>query len=85
MAGILDSKRGKGGGYFFKTNPEKIRLSQVIREVDGPISMLPCVSLYFYEKCKECKEKECHINKVFATARDATLSVLDKKTVADLA
>jgi DNA-binding IscR family transcriptional regulator len=46
---------------------------------------LPCVSLNFYEKCSDCNEKKCGINKVMAEVRDNTLSILDKRTVADLA
>ena len=84
-AGYLDSKRGKGGGYFFKKGAEHVKLAPVIRIVDGPIAMLPCVSLYFYERCKECKEKECHIHSVFAEARDSLLEVLENRSAADLA
>jgi Rrf2 family protein len=82
--GILESKKGKGGGYFLNEAPGKIVLARVIRKLDGPIAMLPCVSLYFYEKCKDCVQKNCHINRVFAEARDATLSVLEKKTLKDI-
>ena len=49
-ADILDSKKGKGGGYFLNKEPAKIKVAQVIRLVNGPIAMLPCVSLYFYER-----------------------------------
>jgi Rrf2 family protein len=53
-AGILDSKKGKGGGYFLKKDPSKVKVANVIRLVNGPIAMLPCLSLYFYERCKDC-------------------------------
>src|SRR3979409_912133 len=55
-AGVLDSKKGKGGGYFFKASPKDIPLAKIVRLIDGPIAMLPCVSLYFYERCKNCDE-----------------------------
>lgn len=84
-AGILESKKGKGGGYFLATSPKKIMLATVIRIIGGPIAMLPCVSLNFYEKCLDCDERTCGLNRVMASARDATLKVLEKKTVADLA
>ena len=58
-AGILESKKGKGGGYFFNTEPKEISLAQVMRLIEGPIALLPCVSLNFYEKCKDCDEKKC--------------------------
>ena len=51
---MLESKKGKGGGYFLKVSPKKINLATVIRVINGPIALLPCVSLNFYEKCDDC-------------------------------
>jgi Rrf2 family protein len=83
-AGILGSKKGKGGGYYMIERPEKTSLAKIIRTIDGPIAMLPCVSLYFYEKCADCNEKVCNINRTFIEARDAVLKVLEKRTVKDI-
>ena len=83
-AGFLESKKGKHGGYFFAQEPEKIKLSAIFRIIEDPIALLPCVSLNFYEKCADCNEKKCGINKVMAAVRDNTLIILDNKTVADL-
>jgi Rrf2 family protein len=83
-AGFLESKKGKNGGYFFATPPQKIKLSAIFRTIEGPIALLPCVSLNFYEKCADCNEKKCGINKVMVEVRDNTLAILDKRTVADL-
>ncbi len=83
--GILDSKKGKGGGYFLKMPPSKIPLARIIRKIDGPIAMLPCASLYFYERCKNCDEKNCGLHDTMIHVRDATLKILEKRTVADLA
>jgi Rrf2 family protein len=83
-AGFLDSKKGKHGGYLFALPPEKIKLSGIFRIIEGPIALLPCVSLNFYQKCADCNEKKCSINKVLIEVRDNTLAVLDKRTVADL-
>ncbi|HPH85141.1 MAG TPA: Rrf2 family transcriptional regulator [Ferruginibacter sp.] len=82
---ILGSKKGKGGGYFLEIDPKKIPIAAALRIIEGPIAMLPCVSLNFYEKCEDCNEKTCGLNKVMAATRDATLKVLEKKTLADLA
>ncbi|MBC7937120.1 MAG: Rrf2 family transcriptional regulator [Rhizobacter sp.] len=81
---ILDSKKGKGGGYFLAANPKKISLAAIYRIIEGPIAPLPCVSLNFYEKCKDCNEKHCGLNRVMLLTRDANLKVLEKKTVYDL-
>ena len=82
---VLDSKKGKGGGYFLKDLPEKVTLSKIIRLVNGPIAMLPCVSLNFYEKCVDCYDEEtCGIRKMMLITRDATLKILEKKTLHDI-
>lgn len=83
-AGFLESKKGKGGGYFIPKAPSKIPLAPIIRVVDGPIAMLPCVSLYFYKRCKNCDEKHCGLHDVMEEVRDAQLHILEKKTLQDL-
>ncbi len=84
-AGILNSKKGKGGGYFFNQPPSDVRLAKVIRLIEGPIALLPCVSLNFYQKCKNCDERHCGLSNVLKEVRDATLTILESKTVADIA
>jgi Rrf2 family protein len=83
-AGILDSKKGKGGGYYIKEHPSKTSVAAVVRIVNGPISMLPCVSLYFYQRCKNCDEKNCGLHDVMEKVRDATLNILEHRTLEDL-
>lgn len=81
---ILDSKKGKGGGYYLVQSPKKTTLAQAIRVVGGPIALLPCVSLNFYEKCEDCDERVCGLNKAMIQTRDATLKILEKKTLEEL-
>ena len=83
-AGFLESKKGKGGGYYLAKHPAKIPVAAIIRIVDGPIAMLPCVSLYFYQRCKNCDEKHCGLHDIMAGVRDATLHILENKTLQDL-
>ncbi|MEE6185775.1 HTH-type transcriptional regulator IscR [Mycovorax composti] len=83
-ADILDSKKGKGGGYFFKVDPASVKMTRIIRLIDGPIAMLPCVSLNFYERCKNCDEKHCGLHDIMKQVRDATLAILENRTLADL-
>jgi len=84
LAGVLESKKGKGGGYYLIQSPKKTTLAKAIRVVGGPIALLPCVSLNFYEKCLDCDEATCGLNKAMAQTRDATLKILEKKTLAEL-
>jgi len=84
-AGILESKKGKGGGYYIKQDPAKTSIAAVVRIVNGPIAMLPCVSLYFYQRCKNCDERNCGLHDVMEGVRDATLNILEHRTLKDLA
>ena len=83
-ADILDSKKGKGGGYFLKKSPDKVKVATVIRLINGPIAMLPCVSLYFYERCKNCDQKHCGLHDMMIEVRDATLNIVENRTLKDL-
>jgi Rrf2 family protein len=84
-AGFLGSKKGKGGGYYLIKEPHEIPLSRVIRLLDGPIALLPCVSLNYYEPCEECENQDtCGLNKVMANVRDETLKILEMKTLQDI-
>ncbi|WP_215225373.1 RrF2 family transcriptional regulator [Echinicola shivajiensis] len=84
-AGFLGSKKGKGGGYYLIKEPKDIPLSRIIRLLDGPIALLPCVSLNYYEACEECKDQErCGLNKVMIQVRDETLNILENKTLSDI-
>jgi Rrf2 family protein len=83
-AGVLESKKGKGGGYYIKDHPSNTSVAKVMRIVDGPIAMLPCVSLYFYQKCENCDELNCGLHGIMENVRDATLGILEKKTLQDL-
>jgi Rrf2 family protein len=83
-AGILESKKGKGGGYFLKKDPAQVKVATIVRLVNGPIAMLPCVSLYFYKRCDNCDEKSCGLHDIMIEVRDASLNVLENKTLADL-
>jgi len=83
--GILQSKKGKGGGYFLGKAPEAIYLGYVIRVLDGPLAPLPCVSQTAYMKCEECQdEATCGIRNVMKQVREATARILDGTSLADV-
>src|SRR6266481_5413020 len=52
--GLVESKKGKGGGYFLRRKPAEITFGEVIRVLDGPLAAVPCVSRLAYMKCVEC-------------------------------
>ena len=84
-AGLLVSKKGAGGGYSLNKDPQDIFLTQILRITGGPIALLPCVSLNFYQRCEECiDEKTCGIRDVFTDVRDASLKILSETSIADV-
>lgn len=83
--GFLGSKKGKGGGYYLIKDPSEIPMTTVIRVLEGPIAMVPCVSLNFYEKCDDCPdENECSVHKLMLMVRDSALEVYRNNTLADI-
>lgn len=82
--GLVESKKGVGGGYRLPRPPQDIGLLEVMRAVDGPIAPLSCVSLNWPKAC-EC-QNQCNVrNKVWLQIRNAVIAVLSQATVADLA
>jgi len=84
-AGILNSKKGRGGGYYLLQNPDDVNLAEVMRMFDGPIALLPCVTHKYYEKCEECiDESVCGIRSVFLEVRNKTVNLLKKSTLTQI-
>jgi len=84
-SGFLGSKKGKGGGYYLLKEPKDILMTDIIRVLEGPIAMVPCVSLNYYEKCDDCPDEDaCSVHKLMIQVRDNTLKVLKNNTLADL-
>lgn len=83
--GILQSQKGKGGGYLLKLPPAEVKIARIIRVIDGPIAPLLCVSLHFYDKCEDCSSEEaCKIRPLMQQIRDANLTVYENTTLQDL-
>ncbi len=84
-AGILNSRKGRGGGYYLLRRPEEVNMAEVIRIYDGAIALIPCVAHKYYERCEECiDEATCGIHDVFREVRERTVEILKKSTLADI-
>jgi Rrf2 family protein len=84
-AGILNSKKGKGGGYYLLKKPDEVNIADVIRLFEGAIALLPCVTHRYYERCEECRdEKTCGIRDLFREVREETVRILKNNTLADI-
>jgi Rrf2 family protein len=83
--GIVESKKGKGGGYFLRRRPGDITFGEVIRVLDGPLAAVTCVSQTAYMTCAECVDEEtCGVRIAMKEVRDATARILDHRTLADV-
>jgi Rrf2 family protein len=81
--GIVQSVRGRAGGYRLGRSAKEISFADIIRETDGPLALSPCVSVTAYHKCPDCMdEATCAIRKVLLAARDATADVLESRSLA---
>ena len=83
--GLLHSKKGRGGGYLLGRAPDAITVGQIIRVLEGPLALVPCVSQTAYMRCEECQdEKTCGVRLAMKDVRDATAEILDQMTLAGL-
>jgi Rrf2 family protein len=83
--GVLESKKGKGGGYQLNRPPSTITIGSIIRMMEGPLAPLPCASETAFRPCEECRDIEsCGTRIIMRQVRDAIASVLDQTTLADL-
>jgi len=83
--GILQSKKGRGGGYLLRQSPGTVMLGKVMRILDGPLAPTPCVSETAYFKCEECQdEATCGVRMVMQDVRDAIAGVLDTTSLLDM-
>ncbi|MBA4495518.1 RrF2 family transcriptional regulator [Paenactinomyces guangxiensis] len=82
LLGWLKSKRGVNGGYSLRVPPDEIMIGEVIRQLEGPLAPMPCVSVSQYEPCE--LEPGCLLQPLWAKVRDTIAEVLDQTSLKDL-
>jgi len=83
---VVTSRRGKFGGYALARPASEITFAEVIRVIDGPLALAPCVSRTAFRKCDGCADLEtCPLREALMMARDATAHVLESYSLADAA
>ncbi len=83
--GVLQSRKGKGGGYLLARDPSTIYLGQIVRMFDGPLAPVPCASQTAYVRCADCQDEAvCGVRLAMKEVRDATARVLDGTSLASL-
>jgi len=80
--GWVDSRRGPKGGHVLAVAPATITFGAVVRAIDGPLALLPCVSKTAYRRCDDCPDEEaCAVRGVFAEVREAASALMDRYTI----
>lgn len=83
-AGLVESQRGREGGYWLAIPPIDITYGDLIRHMRGSLALVPCASRYAYEKCKNClDEGECRTRALMLDVRDRTAQILDGIRLSD--
>jgi Rrf2 family protein len=83
--GILQSRKGKEGGYLLDRSPDTITFGKIMRFIDGSFAAVPCIRRDGYARCDDCPdEKTCVIRCVMKEVRDATAKIVDETTLEQL-
>lgn len=83
--GLIRSRRGRSGGYMLIKQPREVSIGELLRQMDGPIAPLPCLSRTAYQPCEDCTdEASCRIRKMFGQVYWAYLLLIESLTLADL-
>ena len=83
--GLVTSSRGKLGGYRLARPASTISFGEIIRMIEGPLALVPCVSQTAYQRCPDCfEESVCVIRKLMLNVRDKTAAILDGTSLADI-
>ena len=77
-AGIIETKRGKGGGFLLKTAPELINVGDMVRLLENTLQVVECNK----PVCRILPA--CKLKGVLAEATQAFLLSLQQYTLADL-
>ncbi len=81
-AGFVDSKRGKGGGFFLTKSPEDITVGDIVRAIEGPIEPIACVEKGKSTTCAE--SNACAFREIWVSVTEATSNIVDTVTFAFL-
>ena len=84
-AGLVYSKKGKGGGYALARPPQEIRVGAIVRALDGPLAPISCASVTAFRPCPDCSDlRTCAVRLIMIEARNAIAEVLDNRSLAEL-
>ena len=85
VAGLVVSKKGKGGGYALARPPHEISVGEIVRVLDGPLAPIDCASRTRYRRCADCRDETvCSVRRMMQEVRDSIARVLDNRSLAEM-
>ena len=85
LAGMVRSKKGKGGGYMLARDAGQISVGNAIRVLDGPLAPIACASQTAYQPCLDCPDiAGCSVRLLMRKVRDKAADLLDNTSVAEM-
>ncbi|WJY19907.1 Rrf2 family transcriptional regulator [Alteriqipengyuania flavescens] len=84
-SGVVDSQRGRDGGYWLATAPDALTYGDLVRMMRGSLALVPCASRNAHERCSNClAEDECRLRALMLKVRDQTAELLDAIRLSDV-
>jgi Rrf2 family protein len=84
-AGIVESARGKDGGYVLRRQPQEVSLRQVVEAFEGPLALLPCLKGKDAPPCTECRgKKDCWMRDIVGRVNDLVVEAFERVSLADV-
>jgi Rrf2 family protein len=82
LAGLVHSKKGRGGGFVLAKKPSEVMVGQIVRTLDGAFAPIACASKIYYRRCDDCvSESQCHVRLMMVEVRNAIVDVLDHRSL----
>lgn len=82
-SGLVNSVRGAHGGYMLSSAPHQIKVGDIVRAVEGPITPVNCLDENSAKSCCH-REVDCLTRKVWVRLRDRINDVLDEVLLDEL-
>lgn len=84
-AGMVESIRGKDGGYVLRRQPQEVSLRKVVEAFEGPLVLLPCLKGRDAPPCIECRgKKDCWMRDIGGRVNDLMVEAFERVSLADV-
>jgi Rrf2 family protein len=81
-AGYVQSRTGKGGGFYLAKRPDEITLGEIVRLIEGPIEPIACGAKCQPSGCAE--EEHCAFREIWVNVTDSISDIVDQVTFAHI-